>query len=104
MTTETSGRLVREDQLARGLRILGRHDARRGEQRQRLVEDAPFGQREVSVGTGGDGRAQERHSTGRARAAPARHCRAVRAFGGGGSSPLVRKGLMSMPPRRVKRA
>jgi hypothetical protein len=31
------------------------------------------------------------------------HCRVVLALVGAGSSPLVRNGLMSMPPRRVNR-
>src|SRR6266511_2264918 len=41
-----------EDQLTRGLRIVGRHDAHRREQRQRFVEDAPLGQGERQRGHG----------------------------------------------------
>ena len=41
-----------DDELARGLRILGRRDARGVEQRQRFVEDPALGQRERDAGHG----------------------------------------------------
>ena len=44
ITSDTSARLVREDQLARSLGILRRHDARPRKQRQRFVEDAALRQ------------------------------------------------------------
>ena len=50
ITTDDARPVGADDQLARRLGILGRHDARRGEQRQRLVEDAPFGERERERG------------------------------------------------------
>ena len=43
-----------KDQLARRLRILGRHDARQREQRQRFIEDAALGQGDGQRGHGGN--------------------------------------------------
>jgi len=78
------------DQLARRSQILCGRQAGRREQRQRFIQDATLGER--------DG--QGSHPT----ILPNRYCRAVRTFAGGAIATLVRKGLMSIPPRRVKRA
>ena len=63
MTSDTSRPAGRQDQLARGLRILGRHDARAREQRQRFVEDAALGQGDRERGHGRERRLRRRRGT-----------------------------------------
>ena len=131
----------RQHELARRLRILGRHDARGREQRQRLVEDAALrqGDRErhgAGHSTGGVRGPRRRWAIGDARRAsrdprsprhgrarvpsayPLRlsriahclspiaafHCLTSGAERARQVDSLVRNGLMSSPPRRVKRA
>jgi hypothetical protein len=47
------GAIARQDQLARGFRVVFRSDAGRGQQRQRLIEDAPTGERDGEREHGG---------------------------------------------------
>ena len=83
----------RNDQFAGRRQVLVRHETGGRQQRQRLVEDAPLRERD---GQGGHPAILPNHRIV--------YCRAVRMFGGAAAAAFVRKGLMSIPPRRVKRA